>query len=280
MADIVRPAWMSNQMYQEWLEFYLDAGGEGVAGAATRATELFRDSPTYEGYFPGIKREDGQTRFPTNPEQTYYENIQAFRNTVEGLGLNPDVFNEDYIDLIRGDSSPNEFAQRVSALESRVMSQGPAIRDWYAQNLGIDFTREGILASLMSERVDQAVLSKQMTMAEIGGEGVTSGFDLSREFVNMLANEGMNRDDADRMFGSAERMLPTLQAIAARNGNPNDAFDITEFAAAAGFGEGEALAERQIDIFKAQESSVFTGGGAVDYAKSRNRPGISGLTDV
>lgn len=278
MADVIRPAWMSDEMYEEWLGFYLDAGGDVVAGSSNRATEQFRASSNYERYFPGIKRDDGQIRYTRNPEQTYYTNIETFRNTVEGLGMNPDVFSGDYIDLIKGDTSPSEFASRASALEERVMSQGPAIRDWYAQNAGINMTREGILASLMSDRVDNAVLSRQITMAEIGGEGTGRGFDLSSEFVNLLAQEGMDRKDADRMFGSAERMLPTLSALAKRHGDPDDDFDITEFAQAVGLDDPEQL--DRIERLGAQEESLFTGNARAGVARSRQTGSVTGLDVV
>ncbi len=156
------------------------------------------------------------------------------------------------------------------------MSQGPAIRDWYANNIGIDFTREGILASLMSKRVDSAVLSKQITMAEIGGEGVSRGYDLSSEFVNMLTNEGMDRREADRLFGSAERMLPALGAMAARNADPDDSFDITEFVGAEFLSDPKQAA--RIDRLRAQEQSRFTGSAASDIARDR-AGAMTGLGD-
>ena len=110
MDPIVRPFWMTEAMYETWLRLYTEAGGSGVAGSADRATEQFRDLPEYEAWFPGIRREDGALRYTNSPEATYYNNIAAFRSTVEGLGIgmNPDIFNEEYIDLIEGDTSPDE----------------------------------------------------------------------------------------------------------------------------------------------------------------------------
>ncbi len=279
MPNVIVPPWIPDGLYQIWLTAYQDAGGKaGGAAAEIHAAEQMRSDPAYDTYFPGIRRDDGSIRFGDNPEQTYFSNIEAFRGIVEGLGMRPDVFNNEYIALIEGDTSPNEFQSRVSALEARVMSQGPGIRDWYAENYGLNMTNQGILASLMSERIDQAVLSRQITMAEIGGEGVSRGFDLSSEFVSMLAQEGMNREEADRLFGSAEAMLPALNALAVRHGDPDDDFDITEFAGGEYLDDPEQAA--RINRLKAQESSVFTGGGAVDFTRSRESGGVSGLIDV
>ena len=201
----------------------------------------------------------------------------AFRNTVSGLEMEPSIFDEEYIDLIMGDVSPDEFTTKVNALEARVMSQGPGIRDYYAELLGIDMTRAGILASLMSERVETAVLNRQITMAEIGGEAAGREYDLSAEFVELLAQAGMDRGEAQLQFGSAERMLPVLGALAARHGDRDDSFDITEFISGSFLDDPKQMA--RITRLQAQEKSDFTGGAALEYARQRTG-GVTGLLEV
>jgi hypothetical protein len=276
MAEVIRPTWMTNQMYDEWLNFYLEAGGDAVPNASERATQMFRASPNYESYFPGIKREeDGSIRYGVNPEQTYFENINAYRNTVEGLGLNPDVFGPEYIDLIMGDTSPSEFTSRANALEDRVMSQSESIRAYYTDLYGLSMTRESILASLMSNRVEQAVFERQLTMAEIGGEAAQRNYDLTGNFVEILAQSGMDRGEAQRLFGTAEAMLPALAAMAARHADPDDTFDITEFAQGAALQDPEQVA--RIRRLQAQEAASFTGGATTDIQRSERTGGVVGL---
>lgn len=278
MDPIVRPHWMSQVMYDEWLRLYADAGGSGVAGSADRATEQFRDLPQYDAWFPGIRREDGALRYPSNPEATYYNNIASYRNTVEGLLIDPDVFNEDYINLIEGDTSPAEFAQRANAEHERILSSGVDTREWYANSLGLNMTDEGLLASLLSPRVEQAVFERRITMAEIGGQASMRNFDITTEFVGLLEQAGMDLREAQQMFGSADRMLPMLGALAARHGDPDDTFDIREFAQAATLDDPEQLA--RLDRLRAQEESTFTGGKQLEVASSRETGGLTGLTDV
>jgi len=280
MAEVQKPPWVPEGLYQVWLDAFIGAGGTGAGQEAeVRALETMRNDPTYDTYFPGIRREDGSIRFGANAEQTYYSNIQSFRNTVEGAGLNPDVFSEEYAQLIEGDTSPSEFTSRVNALESRVLSQGPGIRDFYAANYGLDMTSEGVLAGLMSDRVNDSVLSRQITMAEIAGEGTSRGFDIGAEFAEMLATTGdMDRAQAQRLFGSAERMLPMLNQLAARHGNAADPFDIMDFAGAEVLDDPEQL--RAIEMTLAQEAATFTGGAQVDIARSRQHGGVTGLLDV
>jgi len=279
MAEVVRPAWLPEGLYQQWLAAYLEAGGSSVAGSENYATEFVRASAEYDSYFPGLRREDGALRYDTDPERTYFDNINSFRNTIEGLKMEPDIFGEDYIALIEGDTSPTEFAARVNALWERVVLAGSGIRDWYATNYGVNMTDQGILASLMSERVDTAVLNKQMTMAEIGGEASVYDMDITTSFVNALEEAGMNRDDANRFFGSANVLMPMLSQLAARHGDPNDEFDIMELAAAGGYLPDLENIGADITRLQAQEMSTFTGGAAVDIVRGRTG-GVTGLLDM
>ena len=278
MSEVIKPSWLPEGLYQQWLIAFQDAGGTGVVNAANTATESVRSSPEYDSYFPGLRREDGSLRYEYNPEATYYNNIESFRNAVEGVGVNAGILEEEYIDLIEGDVSPQEFTQRVNVLYDRVLSAGSDIRNWYGEEWGIDMTNSGIIASLMSDRVGTAVLEKRLTMAEIGGEAASRNFDLTTQFVDMLEAEGMNRADADRLFGSAESMLPVLGALAARHGDIDDTFDITEYAEGAFLQDPEQ--SRRIQRLAAQESSTFTGGAQVDITRSRETGGLTGLADV
>lgn len=277
MAEVIRPAWLPQGLYDQWLIAYTEAGGTTTPGSANYATELIRQSPEYDSYFPGLRREDGSLRFGGTPEMTYFSNIESFKNTVGAVGINADIFADEYISLIEGDTSPVEFAQRADAMWERVISAGSGIRDWYASNWGIDMTDQGILASLMSDRVSSSVLNRQMTMAEIGGEASARDFDITTGFVDMLEEQGMDRAQAQRFFGAAETLLPALGALAARHGDTDDSFDIMELAQGTGMlalGGGQ---RQRIEQLQAQEASTFTGGAEVEIMRSRTG-GLTGLT--
>lgn len=279
VSTLVIPSWMPDGLYQQWEALYLAAGGNGVEGADAVATQLLRESPEYVTYFPGIKREDGSIRFAgNNPEQQYMANMAAFKNTVDDLlDINPDVFTQEYVDLIEGDVSPREFTQRANALYDRVMQQGPAIREWYATNRNIDMTDSAILASLMSDRVEEAVFNRELTMAEIGGTASRHNFDITTQFVDMLADNGMELERAKQLFGTAEGLLPMLSALAGRHGDADDTFDIEELAAATEF--SDVYQSQRMDRLQAQEASSFTGGAAIDYVRDQ-RGGLTGLQEL
>lgn len=273
-SDVIRPPWMPTELWVIWLEGYIEAGGAGNPNAEALATAGMRSDPSYDEYFPGNRRDDGSLRLD---EATYFNNMAAFRETVEGLNINPDLFGDEYVALIEGDVSPAEFGQRANALYDRVINQGDAIREWYARIQGIDMTTSAILASLMSENVENAILNREITMAEIGGEAAMRNFDLAEQFVEALAASGVDRGEAQALFGSAERMVPLLTRMAARHGDPDDDFDIYEFVEAEEFQNAQQV--NRMMRLQAQEASSFTGGAAIDIRRSQ-QGGLTGLTEI
>ena len=275
------PPWMRDapELAAAYLYEMIDVQGN-APDAANNALETIRTAPEYQAmydaHFMGNRREDGTLRLDENQ---YLSRKQGYRDAIMGVDpqMNPSVFEEEFSDLIAGGVDETEFGRRVDALYSRVLSQGPEIREFYGTEFGIDMTDQGILASLMSPRVQDAVLAKQLTMAEIGGEASMRNFDITSEFVNLLEQQGMDREEANRMFGNAERMMPALSALAARHGDIDDDFDITEYAGAAFLNDAEQV--RRVNRLQAQEKASFTGSAATDIARS-GQGGITGLVDV
>jgi hypothetical protein len=277
------PPWMlqNPQIAQAFLEEVIESGGTSNPSASSIALERIRQAPEYrqmyDEVFAGNRREDGTLRLT---EQSYFARIQGYRDAVSAIDpmMNADVFNQDLPELIMGDVSIDEFQRRVDALYSRVMTQGESIRQFYGENYGLDVTDQGILASLMSSRVGDAVLMREITMAEIAGEGIVRGYNISSEFADMLATDGgMDRDEAKRLFGSADQLLPVLNVLAQRHGDPDDTFDIMELAQANALLDPKQM--KRISTLVAQEKSTFTGGKAIEYV-SDQAGGVTGLDTV
>lgn len=275
------PPWMASapEIAAAYLYEMIDVQGN-APDAANNALETIRTAPQYQAmydaHFMGNRRPDGTLRLDENQ---YLSRKQGYRDALMAVdpNMNPAVFEEEYSELIAGGVDETEFGRRVDALYTRVLSQGPEIRSYYADNFGISMTDEGILASLMSPRVQDAVLAKQLTMAEIGGEASMRNFDITNEFVTMLEQQGMDRDDAQKMFGSAERLVPALSRLAARHGDVDDDFDITEYAEASYLGDPGQMA--RVARLQAQEKAGFTGNLETDIARS-GHGGLTGLIDV
>ena len=276
------PAWMYDQpeLAAAYLDEIIEMGGTGNTNAAILALEEIRMAPEYrEMYdraFPGNRRDDGSLRMG---EGTYFVEVSDMRSYVEGIGLNPDVFEDDYGNLIGDDVTASEFGQRVDAMYSSVIGSSvlPETRAFYAENFAIDMTDEAILASMMKPDLGTALLAGQITSAQIGGQASARGFGIDLAFAEMLAGAGADEEAAGRFFGEASGLLPTLNILSARHADPQDEFDLNDLADASFF--QDPTQRRRINRLLAQEQSTFTGGAQVDIARSGSG-GFSGLIDV
>jgi len=263
--------WMPAELIILYTEAYIEYGTGEMAWAAVR------QSPMYDTYFAGNRREDGTLRLS---EQEYMSTLDAYDDVFESVGLNPDLWKKRYVDLIEGDVSADELmAERVMPIYERIVEGGEFIRQQYADDWGLEMTFESILAAALDpDDIGNKILLKQIAISEIGGEAASSGFGLDREMVERLFGEkNLTRAQADQMFQDAESIVPTMQVLSARHADPDDPFDINTFLEGDIFGDPQE--RRRMRRLRAQESSTFTGGAAIDYTRSR-AGGVTGLADL
>jgi hypothetical protein len=270
------PAWMPPTIAQYWLTEYTLAGGASVPGSSKVAVEMVRNDPkyrnTYDAYFPGNRRDDGSLR---HIEADYYNRIESFRNTLTGVDVNPDVFEDKFAGLIEGDVTEAEFVQRVESMYERVIESSPAIRDYYAANFAIDMSDAAIVASFLDPDVGNAILNKEIAISEIGGEAEMRRFNIDVEFATSLEKQGITRTQAQSLFGQAASDVPVMNVLAARHADPDDDFDLYEFTRAAVF--DDPIQRRRMRRLVAQERATFTGGDV--FQEDRQTGGAIGLRE-
>jgi hypothetical protein len=248
-----------------YLRNYVEHGDPDLAWAYTQQTQ------EYDDFFPGMKRDDGSTRMT---EMQYMSRIEGYRRRVAAVGINPDVFASKYGDLIAYDKSPDEFGAQVSAIYDRIILGGQAYIDAYANAYGFpDTTREVLIASLMDDDIHNALLDQQITVAEITGEGVTAGFDPG-DLAEQLEAIDFSRADARRFFGEAQNVIPAISILAQRHADPDDDFDLNEFAAAEAF--NDPTQGRRIRRLFAQEKASFQQSGQLGI-RTDQAGGLAGL---
>lgn len=276
------PAWMTNypDIASAFIDEIIEAGGTSNTNAALLALEEIRMAPEYRSMydfaFPGNRREDGSLRME---EGTYFAEVQTMRSYVEGVGINADIFNNDYGSLFADDVFAAEFGQRVDAMYSSLISSNvlPETRQFYADNFALDLSDEAILASIMKPDLGTEVLAGNILSSQIGGAASRRGFDIELTFAEMIAGAGASEEDAGRFFGEAASLLPSLNILAARHADPNDPLDLQDLADLSFFQDPEQ--RRTVNRLLAQEESTFTGGAQVDFMRSRTG-GVTGLRDV
>lgn len=285
---ILAPAYLPNELKEIWLAAYIDAGGtEGGSGALSYALEVMRGLRTppntvrmsqsaiaslYDRFFGGNRRDDGTFRFD---ELGYTEERLAFADVIGNYGIRPDVWESRFEELIAGDVSVGEFDQRIALGYELIYERAPEVAAFYAREYGsINMQPEDILVAFLDPDVGTEILQRNASVSLIGGTAEQFGFNIAADFAQRLLIQGVEGIEGSQdLFGAAREQLPILEALAKRHNDPDDDFDLYEFASAYVFNDPQQ--RRRMARLIAQERALFTG-GKVGVARDRSG-GLTGL---
>jgi len=240
-----------NYLPKEALDVLLDelldgSGDEKVAWARVR------NDSRYEMWYPGNLTEDGRPRYD---ESRYAFTVEQYRDVYRAYKLNVDILNPRIGDLVRGEVSPTEFGDRVQVTWERVVSASESTQQYYTTMKGVPLTVEAMLAGALDPTLGTQILKDEISVAEVGGQALGSGFDMSISRVEELVSEGMDVERADKLFGDAERLVPILNVLAQRHNDPDDDYDVEEFLQADFFRDPEE--NLRMRRMLSQERSLF-----------------------
>lgn len=244
--------WMPEPLLKVFADAWAETGDTEVALAR------MRQSPQYDRYFAGNRRPDGTFRMT---EAEYMSTIRAYRTLLSDFGLNPDLFQKRFVSLIEGEVSPLELRERLGAAYEGIVANIPQVREFYAR-YGYDLSDAAIFASVIDPEIGDAILARRIAVAQVGGEGLARGFDVDLSFAERLADAGLSQQEARGFFARAEAELPTLETLARRHYDPDDTFDLGEFAELAVFGDSEQarrvrrLLDAEIALFSERLGSI------------------------
>lgn len=259
--------WMTEGLLNTYSQSWTQYESGDVALAEVRQTE------EYQTIFKG--NYDAETGGVRMSESDYFASKAEFDANLIGIGINPDLFEDEWEAALEGEVSPREMNSRIEAAYERIIDSAPAIRDYYAQNFGIEMTDAAIVASVLKPSLGEQVLNKQISMAEIGGEAALRGYEIASGMAESLFRAGLGRDEAAGLFGAASNQLPILDVLAKRHQDPDDDFDLQEFVTAGIYDDPQQ--RRRMRRLIAQEGSMFGSreGGA---ERSRTTGAMTGLT--
>ena len=244
--------WMPEPLLKVFADAWAETGDKDVALAR------MRQSPQYDRYFAGNRRPDGTFRMT---EVEYMSTIRAYRTLLSDFGLNPDLFQKRFVSLIEGEVSPLELRERLGAAYEGIVANIPQVREFYAR-YGYDLSDAAIFASVIDPEIGDAILARRIAVAQVGGEGLARGFDVDLSFAERLADAGLSQQEARGFFARAEAELPTLETLARRHYDPDDTFDLGEFAELAVFADSEQarrvrrLIDAEIALFSERLGSI------------------------
>lgn len=256
--------WFPEAAVQVYYDAYIEHG-------AAVGLETVRQDSRYEQWFPGNLDDDGYVRY----DESLYAGIrEGYRDVLRSAGIMAtDLFEDQFTRLMEGEVTPPEFSARVSDVFDRVVSASDSIKEYYASQYGIEgLTTPALLAGALDPTVGNMILSQQISVAEIGGEALESGFNLTIGRVEELLSRDMTKAQANELFQEAESLLPILNTLAVRHNDPDDDFDIEEFIAADFFKDPQQNLRMRRMI--SQERAQFRGG--TSFATTREG-GMAGL---
>lgn len=223
-----------NLLPDELLDIYVTAFVES-GNDAQQAIQAVRTSNTYQNFYPGNLNPDGITTKYTEAE--YTQVVDGYKRKFEAIGINPDIVltNARTKQLIENIVSPDELGTRVNTVYTNILSGIPAVKEYYQRNFGRTLTDEEIIASAIDPQIGQQIVSgtisardvvaQNVVRAQIGGQALLAGTDISIEAVEALRQQGLDPQSARQAFNQVQNIQQ--QALAQGRDIP-DVQDIVE----------------------------------------------------
>lgn len=221
------------------------------------------ERPEFKAAFPEIEArrrksaESGVQLAPISPAEILEYRTQA-KALMASYGLPANFYsqNEDFFDLIVGDTSMAELNDRLDTAAKRVVHAPPEIREVFSDMFGV--AGEQALYTLFVD-VDRGLpsLEEMAQTAEAGGAARRFGFGITRAEAELMASYNIDYEQAVQGFAK----LNENKGLFDETLYESDDFSVGQQGIAAAFGlEGqEALAKRGEQ--RRAETAGFSGGG-------------------
>lgn len=213
--------WIPEALLGVFVDAWIEFGDPDMAMAALR-----QDS-RYDTFFAGNRREDGSVRMS---EADYLSTVEGYDRRLRSYGVDPADFADRKRGLIEGEVSANEFGRRLDGLYLNVVTQGDQIRQFYAQTTGATgLSDTALFASALDGKISAPEFEKRIRTAQVGGTAAEFGFARSVAEASRLESFGLDAQAARGIYSEAAQNLPTLSALNARFGDPNDPLTIDDY---------------------------------------------------
>lgn len=256
--------------HRSLLDAYVDAFTK--TGSAVEALEQVRGTDEYDRVFAGNQREDGSLRMQ---EQEYFAYKRGWQRALLQHGLDPSLFEGKgrFVQSVEAEQSIRELEGRLQATQEGILGNIEQVKQFYAENYGLDMTDEAILGAAIDPEVGTDLLQRRITAGQVGGEARLQGFARSVERAEELARAGLDQQQARQLFTEAASRVPVLDTLARRHNDPTGEFGVRGFEDAAFLGDAET--RRRMERRLRDEESTFTTRQGV--RRDRETGGLTGL---
>lgn len=273
-ADLKKQyAWLdpklTDMFYDEWIK-------AGRPDDTTDVLNTVRNTNYHKDKFKGFLREDGTARFET--ELDYVQQIEQYKIDLAGYGLNPDIFQDDFVDAIINDVSPAKFQQNIDFIYPVLERLAPVVRQNFGEQIGLSadetdsLDNNVIISALISKNVNERFLKRELDVAEIRGIGSEFG-GVGVEAAGKLAAQGVTGQIATSVSKSAGARFGRLQRLAQRTLGSPDVFGLVDFIESQVF-QGSA-GDVLLDKLEAAQRTEFSTAGRA----ATSEIGVTGLVE-
>lgn len=266
-----------NLLPDELLDIYVSAFVES-GNDRQQAITAVRTSNAYQSFYPGNLNPDGVTTKYTESE--YSQLIDGYKRKFEALGINADVIltDERKKQLVDNITSPDELGTRINNVYTNILSGIPEVKEFYQRNFNRTLTDAEIIASAIDPKVGEGIISgtisakdivsQNVIRAQIGGQALLAGTEISVEAVEALRQQGIDPGAARQAFNQVQNIQ---QAALAQGRDIPDVQDIVE-----GLQLGDMEDLTNISNILRQQSSQSS---AVAGARQTQQGQVTGLTE-
>lgn len=250
---------------------YPDISGEDLL------TLLRFDKRYNAGY---LKRFAGNAKLfaagkPTLDEKTYFANEAAYAKIFKAYGVDRFSNREQYATLIGNELAPTEVSTRVSMAYDRILTAGSnvslALRK-YASSL----TTGDLIAAMLDPVNQLPALERQITSAEIGGQALNQGLQLSNQArMDELLNAKVDREAALAGYKNIANVIPEAIKFGNIYGESRFVNQATGMAEKLEYNQSTGEEEYLLDNVEAQKKRLYLKAKEVASfeASSGNAPG-------
>lgn len=268
-------AWIPPELFDAFVEGWADAETSDPGIAAAAGLRAMREHESYDTYFAGNRRNDGSGTVRYREDQ-YATIVEGYEDRLRSRGVNPDLYQSKFGQLIEGNVSVEEFDRRLNEVWNGVVNNVEQVRTFYSQYYGLDLTDEAILATALDPQgIGTDILERRVDVAQVAAEAQRGGFTILRQRAERLVNAGLDQSQARSLYTQAAFRLPTLNRLAERFDRADSDYGIEEFVDSEFLGgeEGAFQARRQQRLLD-QHAAQFA--GAAQFRRDRDG-GLSGL---
>jgi len=231
-------SWFPEPVMKAYARAWVKFGKQDLALAETR------NSSEWEAEFGFLKREDGTL---IKSEVEAMAAIASYKETLREIGItNTEDFKKQFQQLVAGETSPDEFQQRIDIVYEGVIDNIPQVENLFRTQYGIDTDAPTIFAALINPEINDKLLKGNIKSVQIQAEGMAAGFSVNFERAKALEQAGLTQEKARQLYQVAGR----LGGMAAQTGRE---FGVGTLESAT---IGDAEAQEEIDLLQGEAKTM------------------------